>query len=280
MKKLFNTLIICISLQVSKAQIVYTDINPDFETTIEQNLIKPKFYSIDLNKDNIEDYNVRYDTGENFQTWFMHLTFSNDNKMAVRPTDPTDLLGGTYLIPMDADSLIDEKLNWGNSSPEPFIGSYIKNPFNGVIVDSNFLNLGDKYVALRFNIKGNIHYGWLLINFMGPTKILPTKLIIKEFGFNSEPNKHILAGQKVLSNSSFVISDKLLHYPNPSDDVLNFDDSNIKKIEIYTLLGAKIFDKSLTSNTISIKDIPSGMYVIKYFDEFNESRYYSRLLKK
>jgi endonuclease I/chitodextrinase len=68
-------------------------------------------------------------------------------------------------------------------------------------------------------------------------------------------------GIQALSEKEFKI------YPNPSNGEFNviFDDSNsVHSVEIYSLLGQKVFEKQKTaSSTISINNLQKGTYLIK-----------------
>ncbi|WP_333876180.1 T9SS type A sorting domain-containing protein [Flavobacterium sp.] len=60
-------------------------------------------------------------------------------------------------------------------------------------------------------------------------------------------------------------SQMLVFYPNPVDNVLNFElkDSSVKSIEIYNLLGQMLIAISDAENTIDLSDLQSGTYLIK-----------------
>ena len=63
-------------------------------------------------------------------------------------------------------------------------------------------------------------------------------------------------------------------YPNPNNGrfIIEFDDKTINKInlEIYSLLGEKIFEKSdlnpQSSNEIDLSDSPKGVYMVRILD--------------
>jgi hypothetical protein len=59
-------------------------------------------------------------------------------------------------------------------------------------------------------------------------------------------------------------------YPNPASDVLTVSSSMryaVSSIEIFNLLGEKIYNTPITDNrlpvTINIADFPSGVYVVR-----------------
>jgi len=76
-----------------------------------------------------------------------------------------------------------------------------------------------------------------------------------------------LALSKGLSVSDFSKTDLIL-YPNPTNDLISVtlpNDSNMKTISIYTILGQKVLEKNISnqSPTISLKSLNSGIYFYK-----------------
>lgn len=66
---------------------------------------------------------------------------------------------------------------------------------------NNWINSGlwkglkDKYVGLRFKISGNFHYGWARFDVASNGK----SITVKDFAYNSEADKSILAGVSKVS---------------------------------------------------------------------------------
>ena len=63
-------------------------------------------------------------------------------------------------------------------------------------------------------------------------------------------------------------------YPNPSSDVINIslDKSQLLKIELFSITGRLIFKKDLNSRTyaLNIGDYPSGVYLVRVFNQNND----------
>lgn len=58
---------------------------------------------------------------------------------------------------------------------------------------------------------------------------------------------------------------KIKHYPNPVIDVLNLkSESKVSTIEVYNLLGQKVFVKSILDNTIDLSNLISGNYFVQF----------------
>lgn len=63
-------------------------------------------------------------------------------------------------------------------------------------------------------------------------------------------------------------------YPNPSNDVVNvsLDKGQLLKIELFSMTGRLIFKKDLNSRTyaLNIGDYPSGVYLVRVFNQNND----------
>ena len=63
-------------------------------------------------------------------------------------------------------------------------------------------------------------------------------------------------------------------YPNPSNDVVNvsLDKGQLLKIELFSMTGRLIFKKDLNSKTytLNIGDYPSGVYLVRVFNQNND----------
>lgn len=64
-----------------------------------------------------------------------------------------------------------------------------------------------------------------------------------------------------LDNQSFVAKNKNIFFPNPSSDIISFND-NQSIVEIYDLVGNLVFRKE-NSNQINIENISKGIYLVK-----------------
>ena len=63
-------------------------------------------------------------------------------------------------------------------------------------------------------------------------------------------------------------------FPNPSSDVINIslDKGQLLKIELFSITGRLIFKKDLNSRTyaLNISDYPSGVYLVRVFNQNND----------
>ena len=256
-KLLFTLLLVVLFYFSAKAQIVYTDINPDATATLGVGgMSGGNVASIDFNNDGTEEYNFRWD--DNGATgWFMHMTYANGNEFNLKGT-AVNPYGGRYIQPMNAGQNINSAANWGNSYPEPFIGDNAA---------PNFKGLGDKYVGVKFFLGANTHYGWVLVSFDNNKKIT-----VKEYAYESTPNKAIKAGDKGNVGINTIKEKSSINvYPNPAKNTVFVNLKNTKdisKIKIYSILGKEVKSVSITNanlQKIDISELKKGIYFVNIF---------------
>ncbi len=68
-------------------------------------------------------------------------------------------------------------------------------------------------------------------------------------------------------------------YPNPTDNVINVDISNIKDIQLYDAVGHWIKSLPILDNTISVASLPKGIYYLKLSYTDNRSKMLSFIKK-
>ncbi|MGA8853793.1 MAG: hypothetical protein WB492_06420, partial [Christiangramia sp.] len=162
--------------------IIYTDIEPDF---IGKNINDS--YALDLNNDKIVDFFIGNNLYENWD-WLVISAVRNDGIISVEPWY-------THTVPIESDREIFDPV-------PPSVGQHFARA-SIIAIEDCFENedaLGcsfdwagkyDKYIGLRIKIKEQIHFGWVR---MDVTNV--TQWIIKDYAFNTTPNKRILTGQR------------------------------------------------------------------------------------
>lgn len=66
-----------------------------------------------------------------------------------------------------------------------------------------------------------------------------------------------------------IINKSIKLYPNPlnsSDKNINLSSDKVKSIEIFNILGAKILAKKVVNSAVNVNQLPSGIYMVKSFD--------------
>jgi hypothetical protein len=253
LQKKFTVILSLLSIWGSaNAQINYTDIQPDCESTMSSTIgAASNLCPINFDNNATIEYKFRWDDWST--DWFMHMTYGNNCEIALNGTT-TNLYGGRFIKPMQLNDVINSSLTWGVSIPEPFIGE--------TTVSQNFLNLGDRYVGVKFKIGTNLHYGWVLVNFQSAGN--SRKIIVKSYAYNTIPNTQILAGQKTATpNSTQEIDTKPINiFPNPISDILHIEglDGNQYRCTIFNSFGQVVFQNETNTNKINLENLPKGVY--------------------
>jgi len=166
----------------NESMIVYTDIQPDFESLNEND-----FYNLDLNNDGIVDFYLK-SMGESWAFWIEPSSTEHKINALAAVSGPFE----SYIVPLNSDSLIYS--NFENPLFYDSYGGYIVMDFCEsfpTYCSYSWAYNYDKYLGLRFVINGLAHYGWARLDV---TNNIQWKL--KDYAYNATPNKPIIAGQK------------------------------------------------------------------------------------
>jgi hypothetical protein len=79
----------------------------------------------------------------------------------------------------------------------------------------------------------------------------------------------------ILSTNDFEASQNISIFPNPAQNELTIaSNSSLSSVEIYSVLGNKVFEKknlNTISETLDISALPSGIYLLNTLDTENRS---------
>ncbi len=178
----------------SYSAIIHTDLNPDFQTTIDFNAFSANnLINIDFNGDGVKEYDIRWDANLT-QGWFLHLVHEGNNEVFL--TGQSNPYGGKYIKVINENEDIASLSwgEWGNSIPEPLIGD---NDYGSFLT----VNGDDKFIAVKFILNSNTHYGWIKVALNNQYQFF-----IKEYAYNDVPNGTILAGETGQSQNIQITS--------------------------------------------------------------------------
>lgn len=178
MKKIKILIALFLSVLISNAQIVYTDISPDFSVLLDSTTnSSTNLFPVDMNNDGTEDFNFSWTSTENS----LRITHSNPNNQMIVSNTPS-LYGGNYLSIIFNGNNISSMENYDSGSPFPVIKDSIFPNFQN-LMDSN------TYVGVRFESSGQNYYGWILIQFVG------NNFFVKEYAYHSLPDSSLTGGE-------------------------------------------------------------------------------------
>ncbi len=261
----------------ANAQIVNTDVNPDFSntcTSFSSNQPCNKVDSFDLNNDGVFDITLALDASIGPQ-----LTSPPPQSGFVRayPLNGIAIKTDTLGIPlaMNLNDVIDTNGSWRTTGQLTLIarrqGGIGPSPVPG-----NWPSGTDKYLGFKIVSGGQTNYCWVRLNVavvlgtLGNNIYPIASFTIKDYAYNSIPNQPILAGQTMTTgivDHSFASSINL--FPNPADDHLtidlgtNYGDTQVTIADI----SGKVVYTTLATDTqrveVNTKDFAEGIYVVQ-----------------
>ncbi|MGJ5641064.1 T9SS type A sorting domain-containing protein [Formosa sp. S-31] len=218
----------------SKAQIIYTDLEPDFISEKDGDS-----YNLDVNNDGNADFSLT----SNEVSESIYITSMPEDFNGLAAT------GGpfwSWIVPLTENTVISKNFNYYDTL--------------GLMIVEQWVGNIDKYLGLQFYINGETHYGWARL-----TVISATQWVIKDYAYQSTPGTAILAGQKpaALQVDEEEISPtiKIAAY-NKLIEVFNLRVPH--NYELYNITGQNVGKGAVskTLNTIDMSFIPLGVYVI------------------
>ncbi len=179
----------------ANAQIIYTDVNPDFVSSNGS-------YYLDLNNDGIVDFNLNASMSASYsyypgQFWSSHYEISLSIQGIGYNKVKNDLL--QFPLALNAgDTIIPSISQLGNGqilyhhqhselfSIGPF-GTNVSYSFDSIA--GNWTNQNDRYLGLKINVGGNNYYGWARLVIDG------YQVTLKDYACFIFPDYPIIAGE-------------------------------------------------------------------------------------
>lgn len=253
----------------ANAQIVYTDIIPD--TTV--NTINGD-YQLDLNNDGIADFAIAYQqvpitfgtTGGGTAQYTYDIIAAAGNNPATNQID-TSLVRSTAnpgfpqtvshvaATPIGPTNLWFSGYGTGNTHFLAAASSYDPTTYNW----GDWNGAVDKYVALKFDILGQTHYGWARLDVAQNANAFT----IKDYAYNVTPNTIINAGELISGISTHLLNGvKVFAFDNKVN--VNLGDITNATVTITDMTGRVISSTIIPSGNqqISLADQSAGMYMV------------------
>ena len=252
-KNLLKPLIIVLFFIVinsqTKAQIVYTDIDPD--TTI----YKPNVQYLDSNATYAFDLNIDGPTDFSFRARHYSYQIQEGTILSIHSIE-NKITGGCTEFGERNDIYFNDTINqnliWNNSAT--------------ILIDVFALPMycampvGDIYFGLKLVIGTDAFYGWVRCT------ATDTSITIKDYAYNTIPDMYILAGQTIIGIDTLSPIHKLNIYENNNYLWVTFNNfpNPIGHIKIYNNIGQLINNTTITGyvNSISLSGITAGIYIV------------------
>jgi hypothetical protein len=262
--------ILNIKLSGLRAQIIYTDIQPD--TTIVAPDNSWGMYYIDINMDGTNDFLLNHHNM--LVAWnYQKVEMSSDHINAEVLCDNTY---NHYPLAFSINDTI--KAGSGNWFCPANGGFMIVLNDNGD--GGDWIGVTNKYLAVRLKVGTQWHYGWIRLDVPADAG----SYTVKDYAFNSVAAQEILAGNGSASTSvreSNKLTTDIIVYPNPlnANNTIKFNHIfNNLNISIYTINGKLIeHEENIKTNSYRIKNnLIKGLYLIKI--ETEQGVFFTKLM--
>lgn len=250
------------------AQVVYTDVNPDYTADDDNNANGFTAVFLDLNNDAAPDFILAArDTtiGANRTRFTLVAPYGTVNAVAGETPTAYD-----YALALNLNDAINNTLNWIAATNTMAYNVASANPYN-----ENWNGVTDKYLGLKFNVGANVHYGWARLD----VQAIGDVWTLKDYAFNATPDAAINAGQTAGINTNEMES--LVHFVNQPNNtvkvVINGGLTN-GNISLISSTGQVVSSSAVDGETFTVdmNGLAPGIYVISA--EFNEGAMTKKLI--
>ena len=249
-----------VSAAGAQAQVVYTDVNPDYSHDAPQNN-GVAVYPLDLNNDQTPDFLiVSRDTVTPNATVRLTIAAPYGAGNAVAGETPSNY---DYALALDINSMVDSTLNWIAATNTMAYNVDSNNPYN-----ENWNGVTDKYLGLKFVVGANTHYGWARLD----SYAIGDSIVVKDYAFEATPNVGIMTGNMGASLTETQV-ENLVKFINKSNNsvqvVLNGNLTN-GVVSVVSSTGQVVSSDAITEKTFSVdmNNLSSGIYMVNV--TFNE----------
>ena len=278
------------AISTVNAQIVYTNINPD--TLLNNN---GENYALDLDNNGIAEFNLSI-----LDTAIFYSSYNTQTNLQVAgATIISDITGASFvenssypLAIAQGDTIDgnDQFISYPVSSSSfgaPILGLLSYSTIDtltgntlaqGSATYGNFIPNQEDFIGVKFDISGNVHYGWIRVEVSSDADTL----IIKDYAYESSANTAIIAGNTGGGMLNIAETDNKITINNIQNILyVKIDDyKNNSLLNIYDISGREILKSILSSNNeqISLNTFEAGIYLVKVIsgdDIFSKKIYLS-----
>ena len=237
------------------AQIIYTDIEPDYASANLGDL-----YNLDLNNDGTVDFTLSNIYWENYWEYFAELNANPNGVNGAISVHPwaTHMQALNYGM----EIFLNPHITYGDGQSYAPISYMVSGYCFGSETGCNYdwAYTSDKYIGLRFLINGQIHYGWARLDvFYG------LEWTLKDYAYQATPNTMILAGEMPtlgLDNENVLTNIKITSSDNKIS-VYNLNETH--HYTLFSITGQSVLSGSVSKDNsmINTSTLSSGLYVIE-----------------
>ena len=248
------------------AQVVYTDI-PD--ETIEVAAVD-EIFPVDMDANGMVDFVFRAGTA-NSGTWtfasiygmFSSLSAGNPNNQVVASIGVN---GFAYALTFDNGYAVEAGDDFFSSTS---ISNYaiLASNYDGYVY-GNFGDAGAKFIALQFDIDGDVHYGWIRVD----VTLSPISVTIMDYAYDATAGVSINTGDTTGGGVAINTLPELVRSVYSFGNIVHI---NLQKnegllVNIYNITGQKVYAESVSglSMEIDLNNMAGGNYVVELVNEY------------
>lgn len=250
--------LLCIASFSSRAQLVYHDVSPDASITVTVSSND----TIDLDNDGVKDFVLslqHYTSGSNTYDVAIVIPASPNNAV---DTIASAIPGFKTAVAHNYGDAINSSNKWvyGAALSYELLGGTVTGSSTGA--GGAFLGQNDKYIAVRFKIGSNWHYGWIRISL----NTTATLLTLKDWAYDATTDAPISsAGYVGIDEQSSALHDLSVFYSNQTI-VLNFNNTHSVKatVQLTNALGQELYTREINSvsSSVSVDHFVPGIYFV------------------
>lgn len=236
----------------ANAQVVYTDITDVTVNTAGMG------YFLDLDNGGVVDFVIGYEN-DTLVTSFGNIPVDYVFAYGTATTNLMDTTDQYYVTAHVINDNINSALDWAEQ------GILAINVTATTTGFGDWHGVTDMYLACKFDLSGNTHYGWARLDVVTASN----SFTIKDYAYNATPNTPILAGDM---GATGMVSSKLENVNIfAANSMINVNMGSIETATVIVrdMMGKEVYNGQLNSsfNTINMAGIAAGIYNVTVTSE-------------
>jgi len=242
-------MIICIVLwlpDVSVAQIVYVDLDPDVRLAASH--MSAMDYFLDMDNDGVDEF------------WFMHFNVTppgvSCDVFTAQDGDAEMLVRSMY------KPLAIQKFDTIQSTSEQWVCTVSGSNNWAQSLDDEWCGKGDRYLGVRFYRDDEWHYGWVRIE----AEADRSAMTLKDYAWESTAGRSILAG--VASTTGIIASsqpDEISISQSGHSVSINAGNQVLRHVAVYDMLGSMRLERDACAGhlVLDLSGLARGLYLLR-----------------
>ena len=238
----------------ANAQVMYTDVNPDYVADAVQNG-GVLAVGLDVDNDLAFDYVLASrDTVIGGTTPTVRFTV-----VAPYGTAGNAIAGETpsaydYALALNNGNMIDNTLNWIAATNTMAYNVNSANPYG-----ENWNGVTDKYLGLQFNTGGSTYYGWARLD----VQSIGDQWTLKDYAYEATAGVGIMAGAVGITEGTM---DQMVHFINQPNNTVLVNVNQVKDavVTVVSTSGQVISTGAVVNGTYTVEmnGLTAGVYMI------------------